>query len=37
MKETYINCIKELKKFRKSLKTNNEVKRGKLYFAWLKR
>ena len=36
MKETYINCLKKLREFRKSLNSQNDIKRGKLYFTWLK-
>ena len=36
MKESYINCLKKLQKFRKSLNTEKDFKRGKLYFEWLK-
>ncbi len=36
MKEIYINCLKKLRKFRKSLNTENDIKRGKLYFTWIK-
>ena len=36
MKETYINCLKKLREFRKCLNSQNDIKRGKLYFAWLK-
>lgn len=36
MKESYINCLKKLRDFRKSLKKENEIKRGKLYFNWIK-
>lgn len=36
MKETYINCLKKLREFRKSLKNDIDIKRGKLYFTWIK-
>ena len=36
MKETYINCLKKLRKFRKYLNSENDLKRGKIYFTWLK-
>ena len=36
MKETYINCLKKLREFRKCLNTENDLKRGKLYFDWIK-
>lgn len=35
MKESYIGCIKELRKFRKCL-SEKETKRGRLYFSWIK-
>ena len=36
MKESYIDCLKKLQKFRKTLNTEKDLKRGKLYFEWLK-
>ncbi len=36
MKESYIDCLKKLQKFRKTLNTEKDFKRGKLYFEWLK-
>ena len=36
MKQTYINCLKKLREFRKNLKLDKDVKRGKLYFTWIK-
>ena len=36
MKEAYIKCLKELREFRKSLNTANDLKRGKLYFTWIR-
>lgn len=36
MKEAYINCLKTLRRFRKSLKIDKDIKRGKLYFTWIK-
>lgn len=36
MKEAYINCLKQLKNFRKSLKIDKDIKRGRLYFTWIK-
>lgn len=36
MKQAYINCLKKLREFRKNLKVNKDIKRGKLYFIWLK-
>ena len=36
MKQTYINCLKKLREFRKCLNSQNDIKRGKLYFTWIK-
>ena len=36
MKEAYIKCLKKLRQFRKSLNTENDLKRGKLYFTWIR-
>lgn len=36
MKQTYINCLKKLREFRKNLKIDKAIKRGKLYFSWIK-
>ena len=36
MKQAYINCLKKLREFRKNLKLNKDIKRGKLYFTWIK-
>ena len=36
MKEAYINCLKKLREFRKCLNSQNDIKRGKLYFTWIK-
>lgn len=36
MKESYIKCLKKLREFRKSLNTENDLKRGKLYFTWIR-
>ena len=36
MKETYIKCLKKLREFRKSLNTENDLRRGKLYFTWIR-
>ncbi len=36
MKQNYIKCLKKLREFRKCLNTENDLKRGKLYFAWIK-
>lgn len=35
MKNTYINYLKKLREFRKSLIIDKDIKRGKLYFSWL--
>ena len=35
MKDAYIKCLKKLREFRKSLNTENDLKRGKLYFTWI--
>ena len=36
MKKAYTNCLKKLREFRKNLKTDKDIKRGKLYFTWIK-
>lgn len=36
MKNSYLNCLKKLRNFRKSLKNDTDIKRGKLYFTWIK-
>ena len=36
MKESYINCLKKLRNYRKSLKKDKDIKKGKLYFTWIK-
>ena len=36
MKQTYIYCLKKLREFRKNLKIDKDIKRGKLYFTWIK-
>lgn len=36
MKQSYINCLKKLREFRKDLKSDKDIKKGKLYFTWLK-
>ena len=36
MKEAYIKCLKKLREFKKSLNTENDLKRGKLYFTWIR-
>ena len=36
MKESYIKCLKMLRKYRKQLGYVLEIKKGKLYFNWIK-
>ena len=36
MKKTYLECLKKLRIFRKSLVEDTDKKRGKLYFTWLR-
>lgn len=36
MRVAYINCLKQLRNFRKSLKLDKDIKRGRLYFTWIK-
>lgn len=36
MKKTYLECLKKLRIFRKSLIEDIDKKRGKLYFTWLR-
>lgn len=36
MKNSYLKCIKAIRNFRKCLHTENDLKRGKLYFTWIK-
>ena len=36
MKKAYLECLKKLRIFRKSLVEDIDKKRGKLYFTWLK-
>ena len=36
MKKSYIKCMKKLRQFRKSLNEKEDIKRGKLYFTWIK-
>lgn len=36
MKSAYLKCLRILRDFRKCLNTENELKRGKLYFTWIK-
>lgn len=35
MKKTYLNCLRKLRNFRKSLHSETDMKRGKMYFSWL--
>ena len=35
MKQSYINCLNQLRKFRKTLNSKADLKRGKLYFNWI--
>jgi len=35
VKEAYLGCLKKLRQFRKSLTTDKDLKRGRLYFSWL--
>lgn len=35
MKKAYIDFLKKIRKFRKSLLSDKEIKKGKLYFSWL--
>lgn len=36
MKKAYLECLKKLRTFRKSLFEDIDKKRGKMYFTWLK-
>lgn len=36
MKKAYLDCLRKLRTFRKSLFEDIDVKRGKMYFAWIK-
>ena len=36
VKQSYINCLKKLREFRKNLKVDKDVKRGRLYFTWIR-
>ncbi len=36
MKQAYINCLKKLREYRKCLNTENDLKKGRLYFTWIK-
>jgi len=35
MKKIYLNCLRKLRNFRKSLYSEVDMKRGKLYFSWI--
>lgn len=35
MKKTYLNCLRKLRNFRKSLYSEVDMKRGKMYFSWI--
>lgn len=35
MKNSYLNCLNKLRDFRRSLKNDTDIKRGKLYFTWI--
>ena len=36
MKKAYLECLRRIRLFRKSLITDVDLKRGKLYFNWIK-
>lgn len=36
MKKAYLECLKKLRTFRKSIVEDIDKKRGKMYFTWLK-
>ncbi len=36
MKQSYLNCLMKLREFRKNLIIDKDIKRGKLYFSWIK-
>lgn len=36
MKKAYLECLKRLRIFRKSLLEDIDIKRGKMYFTWIK-
>lgn len=36
MKKAYLDCLRKLRIFRKSLVEDIDVKRGKMYFSWIK-
>ena len=35
MEQSYINCLKKLRKFRKRIQKESDLKIGKLYFSWI--
>lgn len=35
MKQIYLKCLRKLKQFKKMLKTDKDIKRGKMYFSWI--
>ena len=35
MKKAYLRFLKKIRKFRKSLLSDKDIKRGKMYFLWL--
>ena len=35
MKKVYVSCLKKLRQFKKLLTSENDLKRGKLYFSWI--
>ena len=35
MKKAYLRFLKKIRKFRKSLLSDKDIKRGKMYFSWL--
>lgn len=36
MRKNYINCLIELQNFRRELQTGKNIKKGRLYFKWIK-
>lgn len=36
LNKTYLECLRKLKAFRKSIVKDIDIKRGKMYFAWLR-
>jgi len=35
LKKVYVSCLKKLRQFKKLLTSENDLKRGKLYFSWI--